>query len=41
MQCIRDLEYPAPLQIMRLPESTEQDKVMILGKNAHAALKLE
>jgi hypothetical protein len=40
VQCIRDLAYPAPLQIMGLPEITDQDKEMILGKNAEAALKL-
>jgi predicted TIM-barrel fold metal-dependent hydrolase len=41
VQCIKDLEYPAPLQIMGLPEITDQDKELILGKNAKAALKLE
>jgi predicted TIM-barrel fold metal-dependent hydrolase len=40
VQCIRDLEYPAPLQIMGLPEITAEDKEMILGKNAETALKL-
>jgi hypothetical protein len=40
VQCIRDLEYPAPLQIMGLPEITDQDKASILGGNAQAALKL-
>ncbi len=40
VQCIRDLEYPAPLQIMGLPEITEADKEMILGKNSQEALKL-
>lgn len=41
VQCIRDLDYPAPLQIMGLPEITVEDKEMILGKNAQTALKLE
>ena len=40
VQCIRDLDYPAPLQIMGLPEITDEDKAMILGKNAEAALRL-
>lgn len=40
VQAIRDLEYPAPLQIMGLPEITEEDKEMILGRNAQAALNL-
>lgn len=40
VQCIRDLAYPPPLQIMGLPEITDQDKESILGKNAQAALKL-
>jgi uncharacterized protein len=38
VQCIRDLAYPAPLQIMGLPEITAEDRERILGKNAQSAL---
>ncbi len=41
VQCIRKLEYPAPLQIMGLPEITDKDKLQILGENARTALELE
>ena len=40
VRAIKDLEYPAPLQIMGLPEITEEDKEMILGKNAQSVLRL-
>ena len=40
VEVIRSMEYPAPLQIMGLPEITEEDKEMILGKNAQKVLKL-
>lgn len=40
VQCIRDLGHPAPLQILGLPEITDEDKAMILGGNAVAALRL-
>lgn len=40
VQCIRDLGLPAPLEILGLPEITDEDKEMILGKNAAAALRL-
>lgn len=36
---IRGLEHPPPLQIMGLPEITDEDKEMILGKNAQSVLK--
>jgi len=41
VHCIRDLQNPAPLQIMGLPEITDEDKELILGNNAQRALKLE
>jgi hypothetical protein len=40
VDCIRGLEIPAPLQIMGLPEITNEDKERILGGNALAALNL-
>jgi hypothetical protein len=40
VEVIRSMDYPAPLQIMGLPEITDDDKEMILGKNAQKALKL-
>ncbi|MEW6444032.1 MAG: amidohydrolase family protein [bacterium] len=40
VSCIRNLEYPPPLQIMGLPEITEEDKQRILGENAAAAFGL-
>ena len=37
---IRNLEPPAPLQMMGLPELTAEDREGILGGNARAALDL-
>jgi predicted TIM-barrel fold metal-dependent hydrolase len=40
IECIREISYPPPLQIMGLPEITLEDKEMILGKNAQSVLGL-
>lgn len=40
VETIRSLEHPAPLQVMGLPEITEEDKRMILGGNAAGVLGL-
>jgi predicted TIM-barrel fold metal-dependent hydrolase len=37
---IRTLEMPAPLQMMGLPDFTEEDKRLILGENAARVLGL-
>jgi predicted TIM-barrel fold metal-dependent hydrolase len=41
VETIRSLEHPPPLQIMGLPEITEEDKRMILGGNAVELLGLQ
>jgi predicted TIM-barrel fold metal-dependent hydrolase len=41
VETIRSLQHPAPLQLMGLPEITEQDKQMILGGNAAQVLGLQ
>jgi len=40
VEVIRGMEYPAPLQMMGLPELTAEDKEMILGRNAERVLGL-
>jgi predicted TIM-barrel fold metal-dependent hydrolase len=40
VRCIREMDHPPPLQIMGLPELTEEDKEMVLGKNAASVLGL-
>ncbi|MGB6836251.1 MAG: amidohydrolase family protein [Dehalococcoidia bacterium] len=40
VETIRSLEHPPPLQVMGLPEITEEDKKMILGGNAAGVLGL-
>jgi hypothetical protein len=37
---VRGSEYPPALQMMGLPEITEEDKARILGANAQQALGL-
>jgi hypothetical protein len=41
VETIRSLGHPAPLQIMGLPEITEDDKKAILGGNAAGVLGLQ
>jgi predicted TIM-barrel fold metal-dependent hydrolase len=40
VEVIKSMDYPAPLQIMGLPEITDADKEMILGTNAQKVLNL-
>jgi predicted TIM-barrel fold metal-dependent hydrolase len=41
VEVIRSMPYPPPLQLMGLPEITEEDKARILGGNAQEALGLK
>jgi predicted TIM-barrel fold metal-dependent hydrolase len=41
VETIRSLQHPPPLQLMGLPEITEEDKQMILGGNAAKVLGLQ
>ncbi len=40
VEVIRDLEHPPALQVMGLPELTDQDKEAVLGGNARKVLRL-
>jgi len=40
VDAVRGSEYPPALQMMGLPEITEEDKARILGANAQQALGL-